>query len=249
MTHTTEMLKHLSSAFSKDPTSNLAKYLSIIAAEIDELDVAIQAVQDAHQMENAMGIQLDRVVDLLGISRLPGESDDVFRARAGVLRWLQSSSGTKADLEAIVCYLTGYSTDEFEILVNPNAQGNGSGWGQQKWGSSPWGGSYKVGQFKIVFYSPPYGTISLPVLYDAIEKAKATGVLFLADQTTFVCTETGVEMDLHLLAEIELGYESGAMILPSASPPGWGRQKWGSSPWGSDGIAISHLESTVTMIT
>lgn len=249
MSRATDMLQHLSSAFTKDPSSNLAKYLQIIAAEIDELESATRAVQAAHQIENATGVQLDRVVDLIGISRLPGESDDDFRPRAGILRWLQSSSGTKADLEAIICYLTGYTTDEFEILENPNAQGDGSGWGQQKWGSSPWGGSYKVGQFKIVFYTPPHRPISLSSLYDAVENAKAVGILFLADETTFVCTETGVELDLHLIAEIEIGYDSGVMILTSPSPPGWGRQKWGSSPWGGDGIAIDRDETVVTPIS
>ncbi len=250
MARTADIQNRLSSAFTKDPVSNLAKFISIFTAEIDELVAATLQVQAAHQLNQATGIQLDRMVDLIGIARLPGESDEDFRSRAGILRWLQSSSGTKADLEAIISYLTGYTTDEFEVLENPNAQGTGSGWGHQKWGNSPWGGSYKVGQFKIVFYTPPPGPISLPALYDAIERAKAVAVLFLADETTFVLTETGVELDLHLIAEIELGYEdSGAMILTEPTPPGWGRQKWGSSPWGGDGIYIDHDETVVTMIT
>jgi len=248
MARTADIQNRLSSAFSKVPGSNLAKFISVISDEIDELVAATLQVQTAHQLTQATGIQLDRVVDLIGIARLLGESDEDFRSRAGILRWLQSSSGTKADLEAIICYLTGYTTDEFEVLENPNAQGTGSGWGHQKWGNSPWGGSYKVGQFKIVFYTPPTGPISLPALYEAIEKAKAVAILFLADETTFVLTETGVELDLHLIAEIEIGYESGTMILPASSPPGWGRQKWGSSPWGGDGIAIDHDETVVTPI-
>jgi len=246
MSTTTKILSRLSSAFSKDSGSNLAKYISIIAAEIDELEAAAHAVRAAHQLDRATGIQLDRVVDLLGIARLPGELDDVFRPRAQILRWLQSSSGTKADLESIICYLTGYTTDEFTVQENPNAQGNGSGWGRQKWGNSPWGGSYKVGQFKIVFYVAPPGPISLPLLYDAIKKAKATGVKFLSDQTTIIYTETGSKPNLQLTAGIEIGCETGATVLPASSPAGWGRQKWGSSPWGSEGLAISHQETEVT---
>lgn len=250
MGHTENILGHLSSAFTKDPTSNLAKFISIVAGELDALDTATAAVRLAHQLNYATGAQLDLVVGLLGISRLPGESDADFRARAAILRRLQSSSGTKADLEAIICYLTGYTTDEFEILENPNAQGvTGAGWGAQKWGSTPWGGTYNVGQFKIVFYTPPPGPISLPALYAAIESAKAAGVLALTDETTFVCTEQGVELDLHLVAEIEIGYDSNVLLVPEPSPPGWGRQKWGSSPWGSDGIAIGYLDTVVTPIT
>jgi hypothetical protein len=250
MSTTSEILNRLSSAFSKDPDSNLAKYILIIAAELDEFEAAVLQVQAAHQLDQAAGIQLDRVVDLLGIARFPGESDDDFRARAGVLRWLQSSSGTKADLEAIICYLTGYTTDEFEVLENPNAQGNGSGWGRQKWGNSPWGGSYNVGQFKIVFYTAPRGPISLPLLYDAVGKARAASVLFLEDQTTFILTETGIELDLHLIAELEIGYDvSGVLLLTDPIPAGWGRQKWGNSPWGSDGMALGHHETVITPIT
>jgi len=238
MSTNTEILNRLSSAFSKDPDSNLAKYISIIAAEIDELKAAIATVQAAHQLDLATGIQLDRVVDLLGIARLPGECDDDFRSRAGVLRWLQSSSGTKADLEAIICYMTSYTTDEFTVQENPNAQGNGSGWGRQKWGNSPWGGSYHVGQFRILCLVPPHRSISLSTMYDSIRKAKATGILFLAGKTTILYAEAG----------IEIGYNSGTTMLPDSYPPGWGRQRWGSSPWGSQGIAISHLDTVVTPI-
>jgi len=249
MSWSTEILGRLSSAFSKDPDSNLARFVEVIGAELDELAAAADQVRAAHQLDTATGAQLDQVLALTGIERLAGESDDDYRARASILRRLQSSNGTKADLEAIICYLTGYSTDEFEVIENPNAQGGtGAGWGAQKWGSSPWGGAYNVGQFKIVFYTPPPGPISLPVLYGAIEKAKAMGVLALTDQTTFICTAQGVEIDLHLVAEIGIGYESSVMVLTSPSPPGWGRQKWGSSPWGSDGIAIGHLDTVVTPI-
>lgn len=246
MSKTTDMLRHLSSAFSKDPDSTLGKYVSIIAAELEELDAAAEAVRAAHRVESATGASLDQVVDLIGMSRLPGESDTDFRPRAATLRWLQTSSGTMADLEAIVSYITGYPTDQFDILENPNAQGDGSGWGQQKWGNSPWGGAYNVGQIKIVFYTAPPSPVHLQTLYDAITAAKAGGILFLANLTTFELTQEGVELDLHLIAEIELDYSSSLMIIPLPTPPGWGRQKWGSSPWGSDGIAISHHETTVT---
>jgi len=174
-----EIQNRLSSAFSKDPDSNVAKLIEVIAAELDEFETAALDVLDSHQLEHATGVHLDRVVDLIGISRLPGESDAAFRTRASIERWLQSSSGTKAELEAIVCYITGLTTDDFEIQENPNAVGGtGAGWGLQKWGSSRWGGSYQVGQFRIVFDTSPSAEV-LAKLNDAIDKARAAGVLFL----------------------------------------------------------------------
>ncbi|PKG31667.1 hypothetical protein, partial [Methanoregula sp.] len=130
MTKTTDMLTHFSSAFSKDPDSILGKFVSVIAAELEDLDAAAEAVRSAHHVEAATGASLDQVVDLIGMSsRLPGETDAEFRPRAAMLRWLQSSSGTTADLEAIISYVTGYPPNQFDIIENPNALGDGSGWG------------------------------------------------------------------------------------------------------------------------
>lgn len=187
MTRVADIQNRLSSAFAKDPNTNLARFITLISDELDELDVATEAVRPAHQLELATGIQLDRVVDLIGVVRLPGETDAEFRARAGVVRWLQSSSGTKAEIAAIIMYLTGCTADQFAIIENPNADGDGSGWGEQAWGTSRWGGSYMVGQFRIAFYGVTEGDldVSLTILYDAINAARAGGIAFLSGETTF----------------------------------------------------------------
>lgn len=76
-----DLIKRLSSAYKRESTDNNYKILEIPASEFDIVEIEIGNVKDAHFVDSAIGISLDRIGSLLKVIRSEGESDASYRAR------------------------------------------------------------------------------------------------------------------------------------------------------------------------
>lgn len=68
-------------AYNKDLTSNIAKFLSGFADQLDEFVETMEKVKNSHYPDYATGEDLDKIGALLNLTRFSNESDNKFRGR------------------------------------------------------------------------------------------------------------------------------------------------------------------------
>lgn len=207
------MIDRLSSAFTKEPGSNLEKILSTIETEMQGLEDEAAAVVLSHQFRNASGQSLENMTETFGVSRIPGTSDTTLRENMGTVLWQNRSHGSIADVQKIVSYITGVPADAVTI-VEP----------------SP-------GRFSLIVESTWTQSFSLAGLYNAVNKTKAGGVLFLEDETVFILT---APLEAETGRDVVTGLKTNAW--------GWGYDAWGDSPWGGLDLDIEIGHHVITPI-
>lgn len=67
------------SILNRDSGSFLGRLWSVISAELDEVEVQLQALKDLEYIYFATGVNLDALGKLLSQDRVPGQSDDTYR--------------------------------------------------------------------------------------------------------------------------------------------------------------------------
>ena len=192
-----QIIDRLSSAFTKQPGSNLEKILSTIETEIQGVDDVAGAIVLSHQWQYTSGKSLENMTKMFGVSRQGGISDTTLRENMGTVLWQNRSSGSIADIQKIVAFITGVPESAVTV-VEP-----------------------ETGRFSLIVESTWRQSFSLAGLYDAVNKTKAGGVLFLEDETVFVLTAP---------LEMETFRTQVTALKPNSW--GWGYQPWGTSPWG-----------------
>lgn len=210
---TNKIINRLSSAFTHEPGSNLDKILSTLETQLQEIDTVAGAIVLSHQIRRAGGKSLDNLASTFGVTRPIGASDTTLRENVATVLWQNRSSGAAGDIRKVVSYITGVPEDAVTI-VEP----------------SP-------GRFSLIVESTWTQSFSLAGLYNAVNKTKAGGVLFLADQTVFILTSP---------LEVETG-RNVAMGLKTNSW-GWGYDAWGDSPWGGLDLDIETGHHVITPI-
>lgn len=195
----TRMIDRLSSAFTKEPDSNLDKILTAIEDELQEVDDAAMAVVISHQWRHTSGKSLENMTQTFGVSRQGGISDTTLRENMGTILWQNKSHGSIADIQKIVAFITGVPEDAV-TLIEP----------------SP-------GRFQIIVEATWTQSFSLAGLYAAVNKTKAGGVLFLEDDTVFIITSPlEIELAWDLVTSMKTntwgwGYDP------------WGSSPWGGA--------------------
>lgn len=195
--HITRMTRRLSTAFNKNTGTNLEKLLATMADEMVTLEGVGAAVIMSHQWDHATAESLDNMAATFEVSRDPGSSDVALREKVATILWQNRSCGTTADIKAIVAFICGVDPESVTVL-EPEAA-----------------------HISITISEVWSKSFSLAGLYDAINKTKAGGVLFLDDQTVFILDEA-------LITMIGNGYHNAYWT----SCWGWGWDAWGLDPWG-----------------
>ena len=211
--HVAAMQARLSSAFNKNTGTNLKKLLQTIAAEMDTIDGVSGAIIVSHQWLNASGQSLDNLADTFGVKRLAGQTDSALRTATATVLWQNRSSGCFADIQNLVAFICGVSPANV-VLVEPAAA-----------------------QFRIEVHQNWANSFALTDLYNAINKCRSGGILFLADSTIFLLTEP-------LVRSI---YDSVA-CQAWMNEWGWGADLWGTDPWGGAEFTMSTCSSVITPI-
>lgn len=82
-------------------------YLAVLDGALEDVRVAIDALHDAHVIAHATDEDLDELAALVGLERLPSETDDQLRARipATVQHGISASAGP--DMVAYLSAATG----------------------------------------------------------------------------------------------------------------------------------------------
>lgn len=81
MSSIADLVKRLSSAYDKDDASNNQKFLQMPASEFETIKTEIENVKDAHFVDDAFGVSLDRIGALLKVYRNEAETDSAYRTR------------------------------------------------------------------------------------------------------------------------------------------------------------------------
>ncbi|MDD4255729.1 MAG: hypothetical protein PHP59_10205 [Methanofollis sp.] len=121
MTASDRILRRLSSALAKYPGTTNAQIAAIAAHQFDVLGCTFRDILDAHQIGQAGGASLDRIVALLDLVRNPNETDEQLRNRFYVELSRRQVSGTRADILAAIATISDweYGTD-FTLLEPPD---------------------------------------------------------------------------------------------------------------------------------
>jgi len=98
--------------------------LRAASKQLDEADEKITEAMKAHWVDTAVEDELNRLGDLLGLSRLSGEDDLHFRARLKRAVNEYKGGGTvSAILEAVRASISAQSDEDVRIIENPHAPG------------------------------------------------------------------------------------------------------------------------------
>lgn len=240
---TAVLLGRVSSVFSKAPSSNNYAIMAAIADELEEISAVLEDLTETHHIETANGASLDGIVDLLGISRT-SETDTALRTAYYLEQNRRRSCGAIPTLQSIVTDITGYPETAIEVLepsagkfsfrcgeiISDKKIIDTDGWGLDEWGYGPWGSAYLV---KKAIYARPTKAFSFGTLADAIDKAKAAGVEYMASDIIFV---TPITILLRATASTAL---TGMEWWIDETTDAWGSEPWGMFPWG--GTDMIHL--------
>jgi hypothetical protein len=94
------------------PNGNLTNFQKMIAALISEAQVINtqeQLLLTMRSLNTAEGVQLDGLGQIIGLARIPGQSDASYREDLGFQIFVNQSSGTPENVIAILKYLTDAS--------------------------------------------------------------------------------------------------------------------------------------------
>ncbi|MDD1695083.1 MAG: hypothetical protein LUQ71_10205 [Methanoregula sp.] len=235
----TRMVGRLSSAFTREPGSNIEKLIRSVESELQNIEDTGNAIRTAHQFEKATGAALDFFAAIYGVTRKAGESDASVRQKITVATQVRTACGTKADVIALIARVTGYAEDDIDLIEFESTIPTG-GWGKQLWGTSPWGGSNRTAAgFRLVLYgsgvSPGF---ALADLIAGIDRVRAAGVLFNKSSTVIRIDPLEITV---------AAASSSSIVLPKVTGLGWGSQPWGSSAWGGCYVRVTPGEPTATL--
>lgn len=93
--------------------NNIANSLII---EFNEFETELDNMKKSVQIDTAVGIELDNIASIFGISREQSETDSQFRARIKSFFPGTIGSGTINDLKQTVSRMTGLSESEISII-------------------------------------------------------------------------------------------------------------------------------------
>lgn len=89
--------------------TNLQKVIYAILTEAQEIQDQEELLYSQRSLDTAEGAQLDGLGEILGLSRMPGQSDDSYRQALQFQIFVNNSSGTPEEVIAILQFLTSSS--------------------------------------------------------------------------------------------------------------------------------------------
>lgn len=89
--------------------TNLQKMIYAILTEAQEIQNQEELLYTQRSLDTAEGVQLDGLGQILGLTRTPGESDEVYRQALQFQIFVNRSSGTPEEVMAILKFLTAAS--------------------------------------------------------------------------------------------------------------------------------------------
>ena len=89
--------------------TNLQKMIQALSMQAQVLNTQEQALQTMRYLETAVGVQLDGLGQILGLARIPGQTDDSYREDLQFQIFVNESNGTPEEMIYILKYLTDAS--------------------------------------------------------------------------------------------------------------------------------------------
>lgn len=89
--------------------TNFQKMIQIIAQQAQEINTQQQLLLNFRSLKTAYGTQLDGLGQILGLPRIPGQTDSDYREALEFQIFINGSHGTPEDLLAILKFLTDAS--------------------------------------------------------------------------------------------------------------------------------------------
>lgn len=89
--------------------TNLQKVLFVVAKEIQELEDQNYLLKTMRSLNDAEGVQLDGLGEILALPRNSGESDDNYRERLKFQSFINNSNGTPEEVIKVIKFLTDAS--------------------------------------------------------------------------------------------------------------------------------------------
>lgn len=90
--------------------TNLQKIVQALSMQAQVINTQQQLLQTMRYLNTAQGVQLDGLGEIVGLTRIPGQSDDSYRQDLQFQIFINQSNGTPEDIISILKYLTDAST-------------------------------------------------------------------------------------------------------------------------------------------
>src|SRR5579862_6604488 len=90
--------------------TNFQKMLYAICTQFQLIQTQLNLLQKDRFLDFAEGVQLDGIGQILGLARVPGQSDDSYREDLQFQIFINESEGSPEDVIAILKYLTNAQT-------------------------------------------------------------------------------------------------------------------------------------------
>jgi uncharacterized phage protein gp47/JayE len=102
--------------------SNFGYLVDALVSELDEVTTTLRHIARSHNVDTAVGRDLDKLGRLVGVTRQTAETDDHFRVRIKAYGYINVSSATTNDL----IHLTGIllRTDVTNVTVTSDLAAN-----------------------------------------------------------------------------------------------------------------------------
>ena len=142
--------------------TNLQKMIQALSMQAQVLNTQEQALQTMRYLETAIGVQLDGLGQILGLARIPGQTDDSYREDLQFQIFVNESNGTPEEM----IYILKYLTNATEI-----------------WYNELYPAAYQMATNGLLFPMPPSGSPS--DLLSAIQEVSPAGVSFAALTATY----------------------------------------------------------------
>ena len=86
--------------------TNFQKMLYAILTQAQQLNTQEQLLQTMRSIDTAQGVQLDGLGQILGLPRVPGQSDDSYREALQFQIFVNMANGTPQDVIQVLEFLT-----------------------------------------------------------------------------------------------------------------------------------------------
>ncbi len=86
--------------------SRFQRLIQAFVTQFQEIDNVDQTLKSQRSIETSVGVQLDGLGQILGLSRLPDESDDDYREKLKFQIFINKSNGTPEEVIAVLKFLT-----------------------------------------------------------------------------------------------------------------------------------------------
>lgn len=86
--------------------SRFQRLIQAFVTQFQEIDDVDQTLKSQRSIETSVGVQLDGLGQILGLSRLPDESDDDYREKLKFQIFINKSNGTPEEIIAVLKFLT-----------------------------------------------------------------------------------------------------------------------------------------------